>query len=80
MISLPVRRPKKITVILPWRERIYALYSGDDFLAEGTIEEISNQTGKSVSTLRFMTYPVYERRCKTENRLKMIHLDDEEDE
>lgn len=61
----------------PWHERIYALYKGEHFIAEGTIREISKETGKTIDFLRYMTYPIYEKRCgRSANRLKMILLDD----
>ncbi|WP_453992141.1 hypothetical protein [Bacillus nitroreducens] len=63
---------------IPWHKRIYALYQGDQFISEGTIHEISAETGKSVSFLRYMTYPVYDKRCgDSTRRLRMISLDDE---
>jgi len=62
---------------IPWHKRIYALYKGDQFIAEGTIREISRETGKTIDFLQYMTYPIYEKRCGSSvNRLKMISLDD----
>lgn len=59
-------------------KRIYALYKGDIFLADGTIKEISQKTGKSIEFLRYMTYPIYKKRIKnSKNRLTMTSLDDE---
>lgn len=66
---------------IPWQKRVYALYKGDDFITEGTLREISEETGKSISHLKFMTYPSYEKRCGESNRrLRLINLDDEEEE
>lgn len=62
---------------IPWHKRIYALYKGEEFITDGTIREISRTTNKTIDFLRYMTYPIYERR--TENglkRLKMVPLDD----
>ena len=62
----------------PWYKRIYALYKGDRFIAEGTIREIHRETGKSINQLKYMTYPFYEKRCvNAKNRLYMVSLDDE---
>ncbi|MFJ7914462.1 MULTISPECIES: hypothetical protein [unclassified Lysinibacillus] len=62
---------------IPWHKRIYALYKGERFIAEGTIREISRETGKTIDFLRYMTYPIYEKRSiNGKHRLKMISLDD----
>ena len=59
--------------------KIYALYKGEDLLADGTIKEISDQTGKKVDHLKFMTYPTYKKRCKPNGkRLQMVLLEDDE--
>jgi len=65
---------------LKWNERIYALYKGDTFLAEGTIPEIAAQTNKSVDFIRWMTYPAYAKRAEDGNdMLVMVDLDDDEE-
>lgn len=62
----------------PWYRRIYALYKGDQFIAEGTIQEIHVETSRSIKSLRYKTFPCYEKRClKSTNKLRMIPLDDE---
>ncbi|CAM4359408.1 hypothetical protein BAMA_16195 [Bacillus manliponensis] len=66
---------------ISWREKIYALYKGERFITEGTIQEIHEQTNKSISFLRYMTAPVYEKRCgDSVKRLRLIPLDDEEED
>ncbi|MGM9923461.1 MAG: hypothetical protein ACI35R_04355 [Bacillus sp. (in: firmicutes)] len=61
--------------------KIYALYKGEDLLADGTIEEISEQTGKTVDHIRFMTFPTYHKRCKPGGkRMQMVLLEDDEEE
>lgn len=66
-------------MIIPWYKRIYALYKGEQFVADGTLQEISEATGKSVDFLKYMTYPIYEKRCRNgKNRLAMVLLDDEQ--
>lgn len=57
------------------KNKIYALYKGDEFIADGTIEELHESTGKSINMLEFMTYPVYKKRVrKSKNRLTMTEL------
>lgn len=59
--------------------KIYALYKGEDLLADGTIQEISEKTGKTLYHLRWMTYPTHQRRCKPSgNRMQMILLEEDE--
>lgn len=58
------------------KEKIYALYKGENLIADGTIQEIHERTGKSVDTLLFMTYPVYKKRSENgKNRLTMTELE-----
>ncbi|PLT34108.1 hypothetical protein CUU64_07675 [Bacillus sp. V5-8f] len=55
-----------------------SLYKGEQFITEGTIREISRETNKTINFLRYMTYPIYEKRCgDSPKRLRMISLDDE---
>ncbi|BDH60115.1 hypothetical protein MTP04_02450 [Lysinibacillus sp. PLM2] len=62
---------------IPWHKRIYALYKGDHFITEGTIREISRETGKTIDFLKYMTYPIYEKRYgDSPKRLRMVSLDD----
>ncbi|MFJ8529655.1 hypothetical protein [Bacillus sp. NPDC094106] len=63
---------------IPWKERIYALYKGERFITEGTIPEIHKETNKSINFLRYMTFPIYEKRCgDSVKRMRMVPLDDE---
>lgn len=65
--------------MIPWNKRIYALYKGENFITEGTIPKISRETNKSISFLKYMTYPIYEkRREKSLNCLRMVLLNDED--
>lgn len=60
-----------------WYQKVYALYKGDIFIAEGTLREISKETGKSLDFLKYMTYPAYERKCGVGiNRLRLYSLDE----
>lgn len=59
--------------------RIYALYKGDDLLADGTITEISEKTGKTINHLKFLTRPAYRKRIKPNGKsMQMILLEDDE--
>jgi hypothetical protein len=63
---------------IPWYKKIYALYKGDQFVTDGTIREISRKTNKSIDFLRYMTYPIYGKRCgDSPKRLRLVPLDDE---
>lgn len=70
-----------------WRETIYALYRGENNICDGTIEEISRKSGKSVKMLRWMLNPAYARRIrrpkkngKRRNCVQLIRLDGKEEE
>ena len=57
------------------KEKVFAMYRGDEFIAVGTYKEISKATGKSINCLRSLKsrqdeYPL----------LVFIELDDLEDE
>ncbi|MCT8383361.1 hypothetical protein D0505_01855 [Leuconostoc mesenteroides] len=64
-------------------ERVWALYKGDEFIADGTPREIARKTGKTFDHLMFMTRPTYAKRAltdkkyKTKGRLEMVELEDE---
>ncbi|MFS0784765.1 hypothetical protein [Bacillus sp. 1P06AnD] len=63
---------------IPWYKRIYALYKGEEFVAVGTIREISTETKKTIDFLLYMTYPSYRKRIqKSKKRLNLILLEDE---
>lgn len=59
-------------------ERVWALYKGDEFIALGTIAEISEQTGKKFDTLVWMTMPSYKNRPDHGNKLQLYEVDDDE--
>ncbi|HFJ9381206.1 TPA: hypothetical protein ACGW65_005733 [Bacillus paranthracis] len=64
---------------IPWNERVYALYKGDQFLTDGTILEISKGTNKSLDWLRYMLTPSYEKKRENSiNCLRLIQIDDED--
>lgn len=61
-------------------DRQYALYKGDEFIAEGTPREIAKKTGKTFDSLMFYTTPTYRRRVEKSKGqiLEMVDLDDDE--
>lgn len=65
---------------LPWYKKVFALYKGDSFIADGTIREISKLSGKSTDFLRYMTTPTYKKRCiNSKNRLILVSLDEDDE-
>jgi hypothetical protein len=48
--------------------RIFAVYKGDQYLMDGTLQEIAAARGIALNSARFMTYPSYRRRI--DERLK----------
>lgn len=44
------------------KPRIYAMYKGEVNLMDGTLEELSARTGKSMAYLRWMTRPSAKKR------------------
>ncbi|MBE7105182.1 hypothetical protein FT637_19705 [Bacillus cereus] len=66
--------------MVPWNERIYAMYQGDQFITDDTILEVSAATKKSLDWLRCMLAPSYEKVCgSSTRRLRLIRLDDDEE-
>ena len=54
----------------------YALYKGDNFIAMGTIKEISEILNKSFRTIYYYTTLQYKLRCKNSiKRLTMVEID-----
>lgn len=63
--------------------RIYALYKGEQNLADGTLEEIARKTGKTYKSLKWMTYPSHKRRIQQRIHkvgvLELVDLGEEND-
>lgn len=55
---------------------VYALYKGDEYIAQGTLDELSNKTGLKKETLRFYESPVYKRRNKKGNNKVLIKVEE----
>lgn len=68
-------------------ENIYALYKGDAFIADGTMQQIARKTGKTLYSIDYMSTPAYRRRVETSKKnrknkskgmLELVLLEDEE--
>ena len=56
-------------------KKIYALYKGENLLADGTLKEIAEQMGLKEKTLLFYGTPTYQHRAKkVRNRLALVRL------
>lgn len=42
--------------------KIYALYKGDEYIADGTLEEIAEKTGRKLASLKWMLTPTAKKR------------------
>lgn len=58
-------------------DRQYALYKGDEFIAEGTPREIAKKTGKTFDSLMFYTTPAYRLRVEKAKSpwLEMVEIE-----
>ena len=58
---------------------IYALYKGDDLLAQGTISDISEQTGIAYDVVLHYKTPTYRNKIKTgSNRRRLVFVSEGE--
>lgn len=55
---------------------VYALYKGDEFIGEGTIHELSKQTGLKTNTLRFYMSKAYQKRNHIGNCKSLIKVEE----
>lgn len=46
------------------REKIYAVYKGDEFIDLGTKTELAKKLGLKPATIDFYTAPIYKKRIK----------------
>lgn len=60
--------------------RTYALYRGDEFLTVGSKSELAAYLGVDPKTITFYMSPTYTRRCKGENRLIVIRLEEDDND
>lgn len=57
------------------RNKIYALYKGEELLAEGTIIQIAYKMNVKIRTIQFYKTPTYKKRCKNSfNRKELVEL------
>lgn len=56
----------------------YALYKGEDILAIGTLDEISEKMNVKRDTITFYMSPTYRKRGTGKNRRVLIKLEDED--
>ena len=73
--------PPTLPARLKYKGLEYALYKGEDLLSVGTLEEIVEETGRTIESLKFMRTPTYKKRFQNSKKaLQLVILDDEEDE
>lgn len=58
------------------KEKLFALYKGETMITSGTMQEISQETGLTIATLRFYHSPAYKRRVKGTNHKEVFALED----
>jgi len=58
------------------KEKVWAVYRGDEFIFEGTTSECADHLGLSVKTIRFYSTPAYMQRPKNENSIVLVDLTD----
>ena len=61
------------------KERVYAIYKGDEFVTLGTKKECAEYLGVNPSTISFMATPTHRNRNTGGQRMEAILLEDEED-
>lgn len=57
------------------KKYIYAMYKGDEFLCEGTKEEICKQMNISINTFNYERASYYSKRSKKNNHRVIIRID-----
>lgn len=60
---------------LPKTRRIWALYYKEQLIADGTLAEIAESTGRKYETLYWMTMPVARRRSEQHKDAKWFLVD-----
>jgi len=58
-------------------KKIYALYKGDNYIMDGTKQELAKYLKVQISTINFYKSPTYKRRNKG-NRTIVVYLGEEE--
>lgn len=60
----------------PRNNKVYAIYSGDKFLALGTLDELAAYLGVKRKTIQFYMQPVYKKRRKDKEFYVVIEVED----
>ena len=64
---------------IPLKERIYALYQGEDNLMDGTLDEICARRGIKFATAKMMVSNAYAKRLanrkRNKNRIEFVRID-----
>ena len=63
-----------------WDKEIYAMYKGEELLADGTVYEIAEQLFISVDSVKTYYGEAVKKRNKSGNRMELIYLGVDEDE
>lgn len=70
-----------------YTKQVFALYRGDEYVMDGTINEIAAKRHVKKETLLWMLSPTYQRRLarkrkdgKPRNMIALVMLDDEEED
>lgn len=58
--------------------KIYALYKGEELIADGTLKEIAAKTGLKYKTVQFYHTPTYAKRVKSADRRVLVLIDEED--
>ena len=58
------------------KKRIYAMYKGDNFLCEGTTEEVCKEMNIKLSTFRYYRTNYWNKRSKGNNHKVIVRIDD----
>jgi dihydroxyacetone kinase len=57
------------------KEKVYALYKGDDLLEIGTKKELAEKFGVKAKTIAFYNTPAYQKRTSAEKGRRLVMLD-----
>lgn len=63
------------------RQKIFALYKGDEFIDVGTVKELAKKRNVKPESIRYLSTPAYERKIanrKNSKALIAIKMEDEE--
>ena len=63
------------------REKIFAVYKGDEFIDLGTRKELAEKLNIKPNSIKFYSTPIYRKRTKDKpNSLIVIKIEDDEKE